>query len=299
MSIIKLIHGSCADQYVDIVVNAANRDLLPGGGICGVIFDKAGYYELNNECKKIKTPLNDGDAVITPALNMENAREIIHAVGPNFSVTPNATDKLFLAYFNSMKLVKENSSYSIAFPLISSGIFGGHLENPVRESTKECIEAYLKYDKEYGEERSINVTLCAYTEEEYVEALKVFKEYKLDNLVKERCKELPVLKSTDVAKWTEVKEENGVYILVYPVYNDNVNMWIKQMYSFDLTDQNYIENYKEIKDKDENTLTIDEILSIFTFYIRGERFGAGSIDSGIKDGTLVRLSERLKALANA
>ena len=298
MSIIKLVHGSCADQKVDIVVNAANRNLLPGGGICGVIFNKAGYEELNNECQKIKTPLNDGDAVITQACNMENAREIIHAVGPNFSVNPDAFDKLFLAYYNSMKLVKEKLRYTIAFPLISSGIFGGHLTNPAKESAKQCIEAYLKYDKEYGEERSINVILCAYTEQEYIEAKEVFKEYKLDNLVKERCKTLNILKSTDVAKWNEGKEENGVYTLGYPVYNDNVNKWINQMYKLDLTDQNYLENYEEIKSKDENILTIDEILTTFTFYIRGERFGDGTIDSGIKDGTLVKLSERLNILAN-
>ncbi|MBR2247867.1 MAG: macro domain-containing protein [Clostridia bacterium] len=298
MSIIKLVHGSCADQYVDIVVNAANRDLRPGGGICGVIFNKAGYEELNNECKKIKTPLNDGDAVITQACNMENAREIIHAVGPNFSVTPDAFDKLFLAYYNSMKLVKEESRYTIAFPLISSGIFGGNLKNPAKESAKQCIEAYLKYDKEYGEERSINVTLCAYTEEEYVEAKKVFEEYRLDNLVKERCKTLNILKSTDVAEWNKGSEENGVFILGYPIYNKNVEGWIYQMYKLDLTDQNYLENYDKIKNKDENNLTIDEILTTFTFYIRGERFSDGTIDSGIKDGTLVRLSERLNKLSN-
>ena len=298
MSIIKLAYGSCADPKVDIVVNAANRNLLPGGGICGVIFNKAGYEELKNECQKIKTPLNDGDAVITQACNMENAREIIHAVGPNFSVTPDAFDKLFLAYYNSMILVKEKLRYTIAFPLISSGIFGGNLKNPAKESAKQCIEAYLRYDKEYGEERSINVTLCAYTEEEYVEAKKVFEEYRLDNLVKERCKTLNILKSTDVAEWNKGREENGVFTLGYPIYNDNVDKWIDQMYKLDLTDQNYLENYEEIKSKDENNLTIDEILTTFTFYIRGERFGDGTIDSGIKDGTLIRLSERLNKLSN-
>ena len=65
MSKIELINGSCADQEVDAVVNAANRNLWSGGGICGVIFKKAGYAELNEECKKHNTPLKDGEAVIT------------------------------------------------------------------------------------------------------------------------------------------------------------------------------------------------------------------------------------------
>ena len=53
MSSLELIQGSCADQNVDVVVNAANRNLSAGGGICGVIFKKAGYNELAESCKKI------------------------------------------------------------------------------------------------------------------------------------------------------------------------------------------------------------------------------------------------------
>ena len=83
MSRIELLHASCADQTVDAVVNAANRGLWAGGGICGVIFDKAGMRELTEACKKYDTPLRDGDAVITPAFNMKNARAVIHAVGDN------------------------------------------------------------------------------------------------------------------------------------------------------------------------------------------------------------------------
>lgn len=81
MSKIELLNASCANQEVDVVVNAANASLWAGGGICGVIFSKAGMDELTSACKKYKTPLNDGDAVITPAFNMKNAKAIIHAVG--------------------------------------------------------------------------------------------------------------------------------------------------------------------------------------------------------------------------
>lgn len=102
VSKIELINGSCADQTVDVVVNAANSGLWAGGGICGVIFKKAGMTELTKACNKYNTPLNDGDAVITPAFNMKNAKSIIHAVGPNFGNTPTAFKELFDAYYNSL-----------------------------------------------------------------------------------------------------------------------------------------------------------------------------------------------------
>ena len=90
MSTIKLVNGSCANENVDAVVNAANRGLREGGGICGAIFSKAGSAKLTAACQKYKTPLADGEAVITPAFDMKNARFIIHAVGPDFGFTPDA-----------------------------------------------------------------------------------------------------------------------------------------------------------------------------------------------------------------
>ena len=151
MSKIELINASCADQTVDAVVNAANDGLWEGGGICGVIFRKAGSHELTDACNKYKTPLKDGDAVITPAFNMKNAKVIIHAVGPNFAVTPKAFKELFDAYYNSLVVLKENGLHSISFPLISSGIFGGSLDNTVAESTKQYLGAYKKFTAEYPE----------------------------------------------------------------------------------------------------------------------------------------------------
>ena len=148
MSKILLINGSCADQTVDVVVNAANRGLWAGGGICGVIFRKAGLSALTAACSKYKTPLKDGSAVITPAFQMKNAKYIIHAVGPNFSVTPTAFKELFDAYYNSLMVLMNNNLHSISFPLISSGIFGGSLSNPVAESTKQCCRAYKKFIQE-------------------------------------------------------------------------------------------------------------------------------------------------------
>lgn len=173
MSKIELLNASCAEQTVDAVVNAANSGLWAGGGICGVIFAKAGSAELAKACSRYKTPLKDGEAVITPAFQMKNAKYIIHAVGPNFAATPNAFKELFDAYYNSLRVLMDNNLQSISFPLISSGIFGGSLANPAAESTKQCCRAYKKFTEDFPDYQ-IDVKLCAFSHKEMTEAKQVF-----------------------------------------------------------------------------------------------------------------------------
>ena len=173
MSRIVLVNASCADQTVDAVVNAANDGLRAGGGICGVIFRKAGVAALTAACRKFRTPLKDGSAVITPAFQMKNARYIIHAVGPDFGKTPKAFRELFDAYYNSLYVLMDNGLHSISFPLISSGIFGGSLANPVAESTKQCCRAYLKFISDYPA-YDVDVKVCAFSSQAMQEAKRVF-----------------------------------------------------------------------------------------------------------------------------
>lgn len=173
MSKIVLLNESCVDQTVDAVVNAANAYLLPGGGICGVIFERANMVDMMIECCEFDRPLKDGSAVITPAHQMKNAKFIIHAVGPDFAKTPTAFGALFDAYYNSLCVLKENDLNSISFPLISSGIYGGDLENPAAESTKQCLLAYKKFISDYPEYQ-VDVKVCAYSSESMKEAKPVF-----------------------------------------------------------------------------------------------------------------------------
>ena len=173
MSSIVLLNESCVGQNVDAIVNAANKNLAPGGGVCGEIFKRANIVDLMIACSYIKRPLSDGSAVITPACEIKNARFIIHAVGPDFSVTPTAFDKLFDAYYNSLCVLKEYLLHSISFPLISSGIYGGDLENPVAESIKQCLLAYKKFISDYPDYQ-IDVKVCAYSSESMKEARPVF-----------------------------------------------------------------------------------------------------------------------------
>lgn len=177
MSSFKIIQGSCVDQNVDAVVNAANRNLWSRGGVCGAIFKKAGYEELTDACNKLDTPLQDGEAAVTPAFNITNAKIIIHAVGPDFSKTPKAFKELYEAYYNSLVLLKNNDLHSIAFPLISSGIFGGNLDNPVEESTKQCIRAYKKFIEDYID-CEIDLLLCCFSNSEYNIAINYYNNQK-------------------------------------------------------------------------------------------------------------------------
>lgn len=174
MSKLLLVSGSCADQDVDAIVNAANKNLLSGSGICGAIFKKAGYEELTNACRLINTPLNDGEVAITSAFNINNAKYIIHAVGPNFNINKYGFDKLYNAYYNSLLLLKDNNLHSISFPLISSGIFAGNLDDPVGVSCRKCIEAYKDFNNSFNYD--IEVILCAYSSSEYVRCCEVFEE---------------------------------------------------------------------------------------------------------------------------
>lgn len=108
---------------VDAIVNAANSQLQEGGGVCGAIFRKAGSMELTDACSKIGS-CETGNAVITPGFNLP-AKYIIHAVGPIWSGGDDKeAELLYNAYKNSLILTKDNDCHSIAFPLISSGIYG-------------------------------------------------------------------------------------------------------------------------------------------------------------------------------
>ncbi len=119
-----IIRQDITKMKVDAIVNAANTDLLMGGGVCGAIFNAAGAAELQAACDQV-APIQTGKAVITPGFALP-AKHIIHAAGPVYSQTnPKDSERLLRsAYLNSLQLAVEHKLESIAFPLISSGIYG-------------------------------------------------------------------------------------------------------------------------------------------------------------------------------
>jgi O-acetyl-ADP-ribose deacetylase (regulator of RNase III) len=107
---------------VGAVVNAANTKLLAGGGVCGVIFRAAGP-DLQSACDKV-APCPTGEARITPAFAI-NAEHIIHAVGPKYR-DGSAAERALLAsaYASALQIADDAGLESIAFPAISTGIYG-------------------------------------------------------------------------------------------------------------------------------------------------------------------------------
>lgn len=124
MSRIQIQKNSITQLSTDAIVNAANDRLAEGGGVCGAIFSAAGRIKLAAECAKYGH-CDTGDAVITSACDMRNAKYIIHAVGPvYYDGAHGEPEKLYSCYKKSLALAKENHCRSVGFPLISSGIFG-------------------------------------------------------------------------------------------------------------------------------------------------------------------------------
>lgn len=114
---------------VDAVVNAANAQLGPGGGVAGAIHRAAGPG-LADEARPLG-PIEPGEAVITGAHGLPN-RHVIHTLGPVYGQDRPEAELLAGCYRNSLALAEENGIESIAFPAISTGIFGYPVEAAAR-----------------------------------------------------------------------------------------------------------------------------------------------------------------------
>jgi O-acetyl-ADP-ribose deacetylase len=123
---IDLLLGDITDQNADAIVNAANEQLAPGGGVCGAIH-RAGGPAIWEECNAIvekQGPLPTGKAVATTAGKMK-ARHVIHTVGPVWQGGERGEpEKLASCYRESIRVADKLKLKSIAFPSISTGIFG-------------------------------------------------------------------------------------------------------------------------------------------------------------------------------
>jgi O-acetyl-ADP-ribose deacetylase (regulator of RNase III) len=119
---IEIVEGDITRLDVDAIVNAANSMLAPGGGVCGAIHRAAGPA-LAEACAKLGG-CETGEAKITPGFRLP-ARYVIHAVGPVWKGGESGEDRLLAAcYRNSLALAAGHGLASVAFPAISTGIFG-------------------------------------------------------------------------------------------------------------------------------------------------------------------------------
>lgn len=154
----EVIKGSVVYSNADAIVNAANRQLLYGGGVCGAIFEAAGWQDLQDECD-LYEGCETGKAVLTHGYNLK-AKYVIHAVGPIYDESKNPQEDLKNAYLSSLNLAEETNLETIAFPCISVGIYGF----PLKEASKIAVNTI----KNYHAKSLKKCYFYCYREEEYL-----------------------------------------------------------------------------------------------------------------------------------
>ena len=155
--VLELLDGDLTEMDTDAIVNAANAQLVLGGGVAGAIRKKGGP-KIQEECNKIGGTFVGG-AVITSGGNLK-AKHVIHAVGPRMG-EGDEDQKLKNATLNSLKVAVENNLKSISFPAISTGIFGFPIGR--------CAEIMLKTTIDYlkGQTSMERVVFCLFGRDSY------------------------------------------------------------------------------------------------------------------------------------
>lgn len=134
---VELVRGDITAQPdVEAIVNAANAQLRPGGGVAGAIHRAAGPG-LEAECRPL-APIRPGEAVVTGAHDLPN-RYVIHALGPVYGHDEPAAELLAAAYRNALAQAEERGVASVAFPALSTGAFG----YPLEEAAEVALRAVL------------------------------------------------------------------------------------------------------------------------------------------------------------
>ena len=185
-----IVRQDITKMKVDAIVNAANTDLQMGGGVCGAIFKAAGAAQLQAVCDKL-APIKTGEAVITPGFNLP-AKFVIHSAGPVYRQWNKEQNEQHLrdAYINSLKRAVENKCESIAFPLISSGIYGYPKDEALQVATSAIQDLLIDNDLDvtlvvfdksaFTVSHELLGAVESYIDEHYVEAHEIRRRQLLD-----------------------------------------------------------------------------------------------------------------------
>lgn len=138
--VLELVQGDITAQDTDAVVNAANTQLAPGGGVAGAIHRAAGPG-LWEECSRLGG-CPTGEARISSGHNLPN-RYVIHTVGPVYRALPEDPVLLSSCYRKSLELAGENGIKTISFPALSAGIFG----YPAKDAAEVALTTIIDYLK--------------------------------------------------------------------------------------------------------------------------------------------------------
>jgi O-acetyl-ADP-ribose deacetylase (regulator of RNase III) len=166
-SILELVEGDITQQDTEAIVNAANEQLRVGGGVDGAI-NRAGGPKIQEEARKIGY-CPTGQAVITTGGNLK-ARYVIHAVGPIYKDGHHGEPELLAsAYRESLKLASAKGITTIAFPSLSTGVYG----YPVKEAAKIALKTVKDYLKDHPEIKLVRFVLFGHpTYQTFTEALR-------------------------------------------------------------------------------------------------------------------------------
>ena len=168
MKDIKIIQGDITTLAVDAIVNAANQEMLGGGGVDGAIHRAAGpeLYEACLNVPEVRPGVRcpTGEARITPGFRLP-AKYVIHTVGPVYRDGQHGEpEKLAACYRNSLALAAENGCKSIAFPCISTGIYGYPKEEAAKIAVREVKEFLARAEARRRGEGEVEVLFCCFSE---------------------------------------------------------------------------------------------------------------------------------------
>ena len=152
-STLEIVQGDITKQDTEAIGNAANSALVGGGGVDGAIH-RAGGPTLMPELRAKYKGCPTGSAVITGGGNLK-AKYVIHAVGPRYSGSPKDRELLSSAYRKSLELCTLNKISSVAFPSISTGIYG----YPVEEASQIALKTVMDYLKEHPDIKLVRFVL--------------------------------------------------------------------------------------------------------------------------------------------
>lgn len=161
MTAIELVQGDITRESADVIVNAANSSLLGGGGVDGAIHRRGGPAILA-DCRRLRAAhlgkgLPTGRAVATTAGDLD-ARWVVHTVGPVFSATEDRSALLASCYRESLRVAGELGARSVAFPAISTGVYGW----PMDDGARIAIETVRAADTAVEEVRFVLFDRPAY-----------------------------------------------------------------------------------------------------------------------------------------
>lgn len=302
MKNIKVYQGDITKLSVDAIVNAANKSLLGGGGVDGAIHRVAGP-ELLAECRTLHG-CKTGEAKITKGYKLP-AKYVIHTVGPIYSGKKEDAGMLANCYINSLELAAKNDIHSIAFPAISTGVYGYPLGEATYIATKAVYHWLLCHD-----DYKIEVIYCCFDGK----TADIYGEFVTPKGFQQITRYAELLKETNPGEWHTDNENDGSIEhpiqMPFVVYSSLVRDFEEDFFDFCESHPEYEHtkygetlqtNGLEWGTESMSNAEVEEmdakgIIALITGAHRAERFCDGALKEFYESGVMYRWVSRLAEL---